>query len=249
MDYETLGLEPGASRDAVRKAYRKLCLRYHPDKTSEPGATQKFIDITDAYTRIMAATPNAPTTESPRTMSDMLVDSLSSYVRTLLQKQIPTPAPVVIPITVTLEEVVVPVPVIRKCMVRVARRQMHELVPVYVSVGTQWKSTYVYPGMGDEDMFGRRGDIHVAVTVTVAASASAPHAFRVEDDNLVLDVPLTLAEYVDGCTTHVMGREVTVPDLVTRDAQGCVTSMPLGGATMHFSISSQKPHPFKGCRL
>ena len=243
MDYETLGLEPGASRDAVRRAYRKLCLRYHPDKTSEPGATQKFIDITDAHTRIMAAKPTTAEESSARSMSDMLVESLSSYVRTLLQKQIPRPAPVVIPITVTLEEVVVPVPVIRKCVVRVARRTMHELVPVYVSVGTQWQSTYIYPDAGDEDLFGRRGDIHVVVSL----AAAEPGAFRMDDDMLVLDVPLTLAEYVDGCTKWVLGREVTVPDLVARDAGGCVTSMPLGGATLYFSI--QKPHPFKGCSL
>jgi molecular chaperone DnaJ len=48
--YQTLGVARGASQDEVRKAFRKLARRYHPDKN--PGdkvAEEKFIQASEAH--------------------------------------------------------------------------------------------------------------------------------------------------------------------------------------------------------
>ncbi|KRM59394.1 molecular chaperone DnaJ [Secundilactobacillus malefermentans] len=47
--YETLGIDRDASKDDIRKAYRKLSKKYHPDINKEPGAEEKFKTITEAY--------------------------------------------------------------------------------------------------------------------------------------------------------------------------------------------------------
>lgn len=45
--YEILGLQKGASRDEVKKAFRKLAGQYHPDKST--GDEAKYKEITEAY--------------------------------------------------------------------------------------------------------------------------------------------------------------------------------------------------------
>jgi curved DNA-binding protein len=47
--YATLGLERGASEDEIKKAYRRLARKYHPDVSKEAGAEEKFKEVAEAY--------------------------------------------------------------------------------------------------------------------------------------------------------------------------------------------------------
>ena len=47
--YETLGISEGASADEIKKAYRKLARKYHPDINKDPEAQDKFKEINAAY--------------------------------------------------------------------------------------------------------------------------------------------------------------------------------------------------------
>ena len=53
--YATLGLDPGASMEEIKKAYRKMSMKYHPDKVRHLGeefrtvAEQKMKDLNAAY--------------------------------------------------------------------------------------------------------------------------------------------------------------------------------------------------------
>lgn len=48
--YEVLGVDKNASADDIKKAYRKLAIKYHPDKNpGDKAAEEKFIEAAEAY--------------------------------------------------------------------------------------------------------------------------------------------------------------------------------------------------------
>ncbi len=47
--YEVLGVERGASADAIRKAYRGLAREYHPDVNKSADASTRFAEVQEAY--------------------------------------------------------------------------------------------------------------------------------------------------------------------------------------------------------
>src|SRR3972149_3428459 len=47
--YEVLDVPRGASAEAIKKAFRRLAMQYHPDRNREDGAEAKFKEIGEAY--------------------------------------------------------------------------------------------------------------------------------------------------------------------------------------------------------
>ena len=48
--YDVLGVTKSASKDEIKKAYRKLALKYHPDKTKgDKTSEEKFKEASEAY--------------------------------------------------------------------------------------------------------------------------------------------------------------------------------------------------------
>lgn len=47
--YTILGVAPNASDEEIKKVYRSLAMRFHPDRNDAPGAEVRFKSITKAY--------------------------------------------------------------------------------------------------------------------------------------------------------------------------------------------------------
>ncbi|MDP4089574.1 MAG: DnaJ domain-containing protein [Bacillota bacterium] len=62
--YEVLGVREGSSREEIKKAYRELAKKYHPDQFGanplKDLAEEKMIEINEAYEYLMKNTPDGP---------------------------------------------------------------------------------------------------------------------------------------------------------------------------------------------
>ncbi len=47
--YEIMGVSRDATQDEIKRAYRKLARKYHPDVSKEPDAEEKFKQLGEAY--------------------------------------------------------------------------------------------------------------------------------------------------------------------------------------------------------
>lgn len=62
--FQILGLPETASQDEIKKKYRKLAMRIHPDRNPSPKAKEDFLKLTDAYEILIGKKPAPRTSRS-----------------------------------------------------------------------------------------------------------------------------------------------------------------------------------------
>jgi hypothetical protein len=63
--YKVFGLDPGASEEEIRKRYRELVKKFHPDVNKDPRAGEKFIEIQAAYEQLLHGYEEPAEIETP----------------------------------------------------------------------------------------------------------------------------------------------------------------------------------------
>lgn len=63
--YLALGLEPGAPSEEIKRAYRNLSLRLHPDASGDPSTARRFSMVAKAYETLRVKERDRPTTPRP----------------------------------------------------------------------------------------------------------------------------------------------------------------------------------------
>lgn len=86
MDYhKTLGVKPGATKDEIKKAYRKMANKYHPDKGGDPAEFHKIQEAYDALTNPQPAQDEFFYHRDPRPDFDSFQDFFSTFGRSRRQ--------------------------------------------------------------------------------------------------------------------------------------------------------------------
>lgn len=180
-DYQKLGLNKGASIDDIKRAYKKLALRFHPDKNPDLNSCKEFISITESYKRLLnddEINEDIDITFYLNMYIDM-IKNLYTYItdennifnkkffykkqKTKIQK---TVKEVVINFNVSVKDIYTNA--LKKLTIKLLRKDNDKLIKkkedFYISL-LNYKNEYRFVGKGDEDLSGNKGDIRILVNI------------------------------------------------------------------------------------
>lgn len=204
--YALLGLPPKASTEDIKKAFKSMALKYHPDKV-HTGNRDKFEKIKAAYDFLMNAEKKAfydSTFDDKQldNMFDTFFTKLIEIMKSKTKNKAPTSTPyvkaLVIKVNVTLEEIYNSD--IKKVVVKLRRGEGWEKVPFYIDLALYEQGTYVFDKQGDEE-YGAKGDIQFKLFIQEHASVKRDDIICNHD--LYIETAMNLYEYYYGIRRNI----------------------------------------------
>lgn len=214
--YDTLGVEKGASQDAIKKAFRRKSLQYHPDRNGNSlESTEMFKKINNAY-ETLTNSPKNPDSET--VFGDGPIDinafvkmftgmnkhpSFASHIGRQLQK----PVPIIKRIQISLEQVysgcMIPIEITRTIKLDGESREETETLYVDIKKGADTNEMMVFREKGHVIDDAPGGDVKVFVSV------SDHPTFKRSGLDLIYTRCISLKEALCGVDfefTHLSGR-------------------------------------------
>lgn len=206
--YEILGLSKSASISDVKKAYRDLVLKYHPDK--QGGDADTFRKVHEAYDAIRQGKGNSQTnSESDSEVNEGLLksmlDVLLQFARDLMDKK---KRNIYVTMPVTIEEIYNKK--VKKITIKVKRRMPDNGIALvsedFIINLDDYEEAYVFDGRGDDCILKKipSGDVIIKLEIEKHAFLRIDNLFCKYDLYTEIEIPL-LSHYTD--------TEVVVPFL------------------------------------
>jgi DnaJ-class molecular chaperone len=175
-DYQKLGLNKGASIDDIKKAYKKLALRFHPDKNPDLDSCKEFISITESYKRLLnddEINEDIDITFYLNMYIDMIknlytyiTDENNIFNKKFFNKKQKTVKEIVINFNVSVKDIYTNA--LKKLTIKLLRKDNDKLIKkkedFYISL-LNYKNEYRFIEKGDEDLDGNKGDIRILINI------------------------------------------------------------------------------------
>ena len=209
-DYKNLGLEIGASKDDIKKTYRKLAKQFHPDK-SNLNDYQDFIKITESYNRLINLEEididnEYKSDEDFKIYLNMYIEIIKNLFKYLCEKKeeykkykenqrkqnIEKTKDITINLNINIEQIFNNEVI--KVTVKVLKKKYNQLYldkeDVYISL-LNYKYEYIFKDLGDEDLEKKRGDIIIKINVI-------DKNLELDNYDIIYNLNISLYEYLYG---------------------------------------------------
>ena len=209
-DYKNLGVEIGASKDDIKKTYRKLAKQFHPDK-SNLNDYQDFIKITESYNRLINLEEididnEYKSDEDFKIYLNMYIEIIKNLFKYLCEKKeeykkykenqrkqnIEKTKDITINLNINIEQIFNNEVI--KVTVKVLKKKNNQLYldkeDVYISL-LNYKYEYIFKDLGDEDLEKKRGDIIIKINVI-------DKNLELDKYDIIYNLNISLYEYLYG---------------------------------------------------
>ena len=199
--YKTLGIEKTASLDEIKKAYRKLAMKYHPDR--DDGDQEKFQQIKHAY-EILSDPKKRQEYDNPPSFDNWtgpagdFSDVFSEFFRRQAAWQHRPPAKnatVSAHLSITLEEAFTGKDIVATIKLPNSRK---EVISIKIPAGVRSNTVLKLSGVGDDSNQSiPRGDVHVSIIVENHKD------FQRVDNDLVKEVTINAFDALLGTSVEI----------------------------------------------